>query len=76
MLYDKVNIDGKTTTTNNMNRLTNGQLGFMLNQIDMQKQGYGIFIYNNNNTGIENVNNYNSLYLNYWTNYPGVPVQQ
>ena len=75
MLNDKVSIDGTTTTTNNMNRLTNGQLGFMLNQIDMQKQGYGIFIYNNNNTQIENENN-NSRYLNYWQNFQGVPVQQ
>ena len=44
MIYPMTTIDGKTSTS--QNSLTKGQLNLMLKEIELQKQGYGIYKYN------------------------------
>lgn len=73
MNYPMITIDGMRS--NNQTSLTKGQLNFMLNEIKLQKQGYGFIPkYNPNTTPEQNFNLYKKYYENYWLNTPGVPV--
>jgi len=56
MNYPMITIDGKTSTS--QNALTKGQLNLMLKEIELQKQGYGIYKYNNKLTNNQNEKHY------------------
>jgi hypothetical protein len=48
----------------------------MKNEIQLQKQGYGIMPkYNNQISQQANQNNAMNLFINYWSNMPGTPVK-
>ncbi|HAT61961.1 MAG TPA: hypothetical protein DCS83_05350, partial [Prevotella sp.] len=73
MNYPMITINGQKGT--NQTFLTKGQLNFMLNEINLQNQGYGFIPkYNSSLTPSQNTNLYKQFYENYWFNLPGVPV--
>ncbi len=73
MNYPMITIDGQKST--NQNSLTKGQLNFMMNEINLQNQGYGFKPkYNPALTPEQNANLYKQYYENYWLNTPGTPV--
>jgi RHS repeat-associated protein len=73
MSYPMITIDGQKGT--NQTFLTKGQLNFMLNEINLQNQGYGFMPkYNTSLTPEQNTNLYKQYYENYWLNPPGTPV--
>ena len=73
MNYPMITINGQKGT--NQTFLTKGQLNFMLNEINLQNQGYGFIPkYNSSLTPSQNTNLYKQFYENYWLNLPGVPV--
>ena len=76
MNYPMITIDGKTSTS--QNSLTKGQLNLMLKEIELQKQGYGIYKYNNKLTNSQNEELYSKYFTNYWDQdqWPGYPVQK
>jgi len=76
MNYPMITIDGKASTT--QNSLTRGQLDLMLKEIELQKQGYGIYKYNNKLTNSQNEELYSKYFINYWDHdqWPGYPVQK
>ena len=76
MIYPMITIDGKTSTS--QNSLTKGQLNLMLKEIELQKQGYGIYKYNNKLTNSQNEELYSKYFTNYWDQEqcPGYPVQK
>ena len=76
MIYPMTTIDGKTSTS--QNSLTKGQLNLMLKEIELQKQGYGIYKYNNKLTISQNEELFSKYFTNYWDQelWPGYPVQQ
>ena len=76
MNYPMITIDGKTSTS--QNALTKGQLNLMLKEIELQKQGYGIYKYNNKLTNSQNEELYSKYFTNYWDQdqWPGYPVQK
>ena len=76
MIYPMTTIDGKTSTS--QNSLTKGQLNLMLKEIELQKQGYGIYKYNKKLTNSQNEELYSKYFTNYWDQdqWPGYPVQK
>ena len=73
MSYPMITIDGMKSS--NQNSLTKGQLNFMLNEINLQKQGYGFIPkYNPALSQKQNDNLFLKYYENYWNNIPGTPV--
>ena len=76
MIYPMTTIDGKTSTS--QNSLTKGQLNLMLKEIELQKQGYGIYKYNKKLTNSQNEELYSKYFTNYWEQdqWPGYPVQK
>jgi hypothetical protein len=73
MSYPMITIDGAKSS--NQTSLTNGQLNFMINEIGLQKQGYGFIPkYNSTLSPEQNANLYRKYYGNYWLNTPGTPV--
>ena len=76
MNYPMITIDGKTSTS--QNSLTKGQLNLMLKEIELQKQGYGIYKYNKKLTNSQNEELYSKYFTNYWDQdqWPGYPVQK
>lgn len=73
MNYPQITIDGMKGCGQNM--LTKGQLNYILNEINLQKQGYGFAPkYNSVLTPEQNANLYKQYYEDYWLNFPGTPV--
>jgi hypothetical protein len=73
MNYPMITIDGMKSS--NQNSLTKGQLNFMLDEINLQRQGYGFMPkYNSALTPEQNANLYKQYYENYWLNLPGTSV--
>ena len=73
MSYPMIMVNGQKGT--NLVFLTNGQLNFMLNEINLQNQGYGFLPkYNPSLTSEQNATLYNLYYENYWLNIPGTSV--
>ena len=73
MNYPQITIDGMKGCDQNM--LTKGQLNYILNEINLQKQGYGFAPkYNSVLTPEQNANLYKQYYEDYWLNFPGTPV--
>ena len=64
MNYPMITIDGKTSTS--QNALTKGQLNLMLKEIELQKQGYGIYKYNNKLTNSQNEEHHNHPNTGYY----------
>ena len=74
-----INIDGKNLGELWKSKpnifLTKGQMELMYNEINLQKQGYGISPpYNPKLTNPANEANFNKFYENYWNNVLGEPV--
>lgn len=73
MSYPNITIDGKRGS--NLNSLTKGQLKFVMDEINLQKQGYGFVPkYNSTLTPEQNATLYKQYYHDYWLNIPGKPV--
>jgi RHS repeat-associated protein len=72
MNYSMITFDGLKSS--NQTALTKGQLNFMLNEIDLQNQGYGSYKYNPALTHKENMNLHKKYSDDYWNNIPGTPV--
>ena len=74
MNYPQITIDGMKGY--DLNMLTKGQLNYILNEINLQKRGYGFVPkYNSVLTPEQNANLYKQYYEDYWLNFPGTPVQ-
>ena len=74
MNYPQITIDGMKGYNQNM--LTKGRLNYILNEINLQKRGYGFAPkYNSVLTPEQNANLYKQYYEDYWLNFPGTPVQ-
>ena len=74
MNYPQITIDGMKGY--DLNMLTKGQLNYILNEINLQKRGYGFAPkYNSVLTPEQNANLYKQYYEDYWLNFPGTPVQ-
>jgi len=54
--------------------LTKGQIEVMMKEIDLQKQGYGVYKYDINKSQQENVKMFNKKVLFYWMDFPGTEV--
>lgn len=80
MSYSMINIDGESFSENKSGKsqtlLTCGQLDFLLNEIFLQKQGYGYYSYDPSATLEENTKKYTEYYDNYWFNWPGEPIKR
>ncbi|MCS3311727.1 hypothetical protein NXX38_07015 [Bacteroides sp. BFG-637] len=73
MNYPQITIDGMKGC--DLNMLTKGQLNYILNEINLQKRGYGFAPkYNSVLTPEQNANLYKQYYEDYWLNFPGTPV--
>jgi RHS repeat-associated protein len=81
MNYNLINIDGQSLKelwqTNSPTLITKDQIGMMLNEINLQIQGYGVSPkYDSNLSHEENSMRYFKYYKNYWESRPGEPVEK
>ena len=79
MNYSMIKINGTSygemNTTQTQTMLTCDQLNLMINEINLQKQGYGVAPkYDKSLSPEENASGYNEYFQNYWFNTPGQDV--
>lgn len=72
MNYPSTIVNGKKSS--NQTALTSGQLDFMINEIMLQKQGYGFYPkWDKSLDSKQNESRINKYYYDYWE-FPGTPV--
>jgi RHS repeat-associated protein len=81
MNYSMIKINGRKLGTlwksKSPTLVTKDQINLMLNEISLQKQGYGVAPkYNRGASQMQNDQNYNNYYQSYWFNTPGQDVQR